>query len=70
MKPVRVTVRFCGAISGALGTTYPMERRRTIELPHPFTYLEAMEAAREALYLPEGDDPAYECVTVTSVAFN
>lgn len=70
MKPLRVTIRFRGKISGALGRAYEMESRRAIELPHPFTYEEAKEAARKALYLSEGDDNAYEVVTVTSVAFN
>jgi hypothetical protein len=70
MKTIRVTVKFTGRIQGALGVSYPMERRKTIEVPDQFTYEEAKEAARIALYEKEGDDCAYEHVQILSVAFN
>ena len=70
MQTIRVTIKFIGRQAGALGVTYPMERRRSISVPEHFTYEEALEAARTALYEKEGDDCAYENVHHTSVAFN
>ena len=77
MKTIRVTVKFTGRIQGALGVSYPMERRKTIEVPDQFTYAEACEAARVALYKQLDTDKydfvnaeVYENVNVLSVAFN
>lgn len=66
----RITIHFIGRLSGALGVGCEGCERRTVTLPSPFTESEAKEAARVALYTPEGDSPAYEHVTVRSVAFN
>ena len=70
METIRVTIAFKGRQACALGQIYPMSRRRSISVPDPFTYEEAKEAARIALYEKEGDDCAYEHVQILSVAFN
>ena len=70
MQTIRVTINFVGRLSGALGICYDCNERRTIQVPSPFTELEAKEAARVNLYEKQGDSPAYESVWVTSVAFN
>jgi hypothetical protein len=67
---VRVTVRFYGRLSGALGIGSEHVERRTITVPSPFTEEEAKEAARVNLYDRQGDSLAYEHVTVKSIAFN
>lgn len=66
----RVTIRHRSKLAGALGISDEHNDRRTIELPSPFTYAEAKEAARCALYYAQDDSPAYESVQVRSVAFN
>jgi hypothetical protein len=69
-KEIRVTVTFIGKQSGALGVCYEINARRNIKVPSPFTYDEAKEAARVALYEKQDDMYAYEGVLVKSVAFN
>ncbi len=70
-KKIRVTVTFVGKQSGALGVCYEINARRTIEVDSPlFTYDDAKEAARVALYEKQDDMYAYEGVWVKSVAFN
>jgi hypothetical protein len=66
----RVTIRFTGKLSGALGIASDFVERRTLVLPSPFTEAQAQEAARVNLYDRQGDSPAYERVTVRSIAFN
>lgn len=70
MKSIRVTIGFRGKRAGALGVTYHITARRTISVPESFTEEEAKEAARLALYSPDGEDGAYESVMVERVAFN
>ena len=72
-SPIRVTVTFTGRLSGSLGICYECQQRRTLRrLPSPFTYDQAKEAARLALYYPEGDSPAYRSIHGPGlrVAFN
>lgn len=70
MQTIRVTINFHGRLAGALGVYSDYEGiRRTIQVPSPFTYKEAKEAARVSLYEPE-DGISYQEVTVKSVAFN
>lgn len=69
MQTTRVSIKFFGKIAGALGIISDYNDRRTIQVPSPFTYEEAKEAARVSLYQPE-DGIAYESVTVISLAFN
>jgi len=70
MPTARVTIRFRGRQVGSPGAICDMEQRRTVTLPSPFTLDQAHEAARKALRYRQGDSPAYERVTVRSVAFN
>lgn len=72
MTPTRVTIRFCGRRSGALGICYESTARRTIQVPDGGITLDgAKELARQALYFPDGDlDGAWERVWVKEVAFN
>ena len=69
-KKARITIRFEGRLLGAMGVTSCFVERRTVELPSPFTEQDARRAATKALYSAEGDSPAYDSVTVRSVAFN
>lgn len=70
LQSARVTITFIGKQSGALGVCYEINARRTIKVPSPFTYQEAKEAARVALYEKQDDAYAYEGVLVKNVAFN
>jgi hypothetical protein len=70
LQTARVTITFIGKQSGALGIRYEINARRNIKVPSPFTYEEAKEAARVALYEKQDDAYAYESVTVKNVAFN
>jgi hypothetical protein len=67
---VRVTIDFSGKVAGSLGVSSNFQSRRTIEVPSPFTYEEAKEAARVSLYYSDGDDKAYQSVTVKNIMFN
>jgi hypothetical protein len=67
---VRVTIDFSGKVAGSLGISSEFQSRRTIEVPSPFTYQEAKDAAHLALYYPDAEDKAYESVTVKNVMFN
>ena len=67
---VRVTITFIGKSVGALGICYEINARRTIKVPYHFTYGEAKEAARVALYEKQDDAYAYEGVIVKNVSFN
>lgn len=69
MQTIRVNINFLGRITGALGGYSEYNERRTIQVPSPFTYEEAKEAARVILYQPE-DGIAYEHVSVLHVDFN
>lgn len=70
LQAARVTITFIGKQSGALGVCYEINARRTIKVPSPFTYEQAKEAARVALYEKQEDSCAYEGVMVKRVAFN
>ena len=70
MQTIHVTIRFSGKLSDALGISSRYSERRTISVSDEFTMDEAKEAARCALYYPEGDSPAYQSVMVYGVAFN
>ena len=70
MQTIRVTIAFTGKESGALGYGGRHSTRRTIKVSDHFTEEEAKEAARKALYYPEGGDVAYESVCVRGIAFN
>ena len=69
-QDIRITIKFFGKVSGALGICYDIIERRTVTVPSPFTEEEVKEEARKNLYYPQGDSPPYDHVTVTSIAFN
>ena len=66
----RVGIYFTGRVALSLGTTEGFYDRRTVRLPAGFTEEQAKEAARLALYEPDGDSPAYDSITVTRITFN
>lgn len=71
MQKIRVSIDFYGRLSGDKGPCYPIkEVRRTIEIPSPFTYETAKEAAKASLCSKQDDTTSYDCIVVDKVAFN